>query len=541
MVFHYTIRGGPCLNEHSHITLESSDITCYVGKDKHENEYLIKYGWPGDVWFHVDSLSSAHVYFRVCSDTAPVKGIPIDNLPTDAVYDMMQIVKHNSISGCKLASTKIVYTAHSNLKKTFQMESGTVTFHDTKLCRYGRCDKDRQRVKELEKTKFERVDVDFFEEMKANERRIIERKKLEREEKRATTSNDNDDSMGIYDPITDDLRTSRIKATRQGDKESGLDFALDALKGVKFAAVPVSKGADDDDDGDESDTADDNTPDWIKDINSRLLEKSPDVQFLRERGYSSADASATIRSYGSLTKALRSLWQTGATPWPTADSAVSKEATEVRLEEKEVLQAIFGEDEGVEFSEDETAFDAVIPITSFEPPDRYESPPALLLEVYADDGIAPLYPHAPPVLALLGGGLSETLLKELTNRLRMETLQRIEDEPGEPQIFNLISFIAEEAEKVVEEEAAALEALRKQKLKEQQLEAESKRKEEAAMRKTEGKSTVHKNEQERREYAKEVIAKVGSRTAGTEEKKTTGGKRYNTGVSDQSLIDDLFK
>jgi hypothetical protein len=434
-----------------------------------------------------------------------------------------------------------VYTAHSNLKKTFQMESGTVTFHDTKLCRYGRCDKDRQRVKELEKTKFERVDVDFFEEMKANERRIIERKKLEREEKRATAASDNDDSIGIYDPITDDLRTSRIKATRQGDKESGLDFALDALKDVTFAAVPVSTGADDDDD-DASDTADDNSPDWIKDINSRLLEKSPDVQFLRERGYSSADASAAVRTYGSLTKALRSLWQTGATPWPTADSAVSEEATEVRLEEKEVLQAIFGEDEGVEFSEDETIFDAVIPITSFEPPDRYESPPALLLEVYADDGIAPLYPHAPPVLALLGGGLSEALLKELTNRLKAETLQRIEEEPGDPQIFNLINFIAEEAEKIVEEEATALEALRKQKLKEQQLEAASKRKEDAAKRKTEAKSAVHKNEQERREYAKEVIAKVGSRTVAgtTEETKKTGGKRYNTGVSDQSLIDDLF-
>lgn len=50
MVFNYTIRGGPCLNASSHITLSSSDITCYVGADKHENEFLIKYGWPGDIW-----------------------------------------------------------------------------------------------------------------------------------------------------------------------------------------------------------------------------------------------------------------------------------------------------------------------------------------------------------------------------------------------------------------------------------------------------------------------------------------------------------
>lgn len=37
----------------------------YKGKDKHENEILIQYSWPEDVWFHVDDLSSAHVYIRL--------------------------------------------------------------------------------------------------------------------------------------------------------------------------------------------------------------------------------------------------------------------------------------------------------------------------------------------------------------------------------------------------------------------------------------------------------------------------------------------
>lgn len=37
----------------------------YMGKDKHENEDLIRYGFPEDVWFHVDNLSSAHVYLRM--------------------------------------------------------------------------------------------------------------------------------------------------------------------------------------------------------------------------------------------------------------------------------------------------------------------------------------------------------------------------------------------------------------------------------------------------------------------------------------------
>ena len=36
-----------------------------MGRDKFENEELIKHMWPEDVWFHVDDLSSAHVYLRL--------------------------------------------------------------------------------------------------------------------------------------------------------------------------------------------------------------------------------------------------------------------------------------------------------------------------------------------------------------------------------------------------------------------------------------------------------------------------------------------
>lgn len=37
----------------------------FLLQDKYENEDLIKYGLPEDVWFHVDDLSSAHVYLRM--------------------------------------------------------------------------------------------------------------------------------------------------------------------------------------------------------------------------------------------------------------------------------------------------------------------------------------------------------------------------------------------------------------------------------------------------------------------------------------------
>ena len=41
-------------------------MVIYMGKDKFENEDLMKYAWPDtDIWFHVADLSSAHVYLRL--------------------------------------------------------------------------------------------------------------------------------------------------------------------------------------------------------------------------------------------------------------------------------------------------------------------------------------------------------------------------------------------------------------------------------------------------------------------------------------------
>ena len=52
MVFYFKVRP------------EAGDYTIFMGLDKFENEDLIKYGFPEDIWFHVDKMSSAHVYLR---------------------------------------------------------------------------------------------------------------------------------------------------------------------------------------------------------------------------------------------------------------------------------------------------------------------------------------------------------------------------------------------------------------------------------------------------------------------------------------------
>ncbi|KAG5307425.1 CCD25 protein, partial [Acromyrmex insinuator] len=101
-------------------------ITLFMGIDKFENEDLIKWGWPEDVWFHVDKYSSAHVYLRLRH------GQTIDDIPSTVLEDAAQLVKANSIEGNKMNDIDVVYTMWSNLKKTQGMEVGQVGFHKDK-------------------------------------------------------------------------------------------------------------------------------------------------------------------------------------------------------------------------------------------------------------------------------------------------------------------------------------------------------------------------------------------------------------------------
>ncbi|EHK21171.1 uncharacterized protein TRIVIDRAFT_51742 [Trichoderma virens Gv29-8] len=102
----------------------------YVGKDKFENEDLIKFGWEEDKCshygsqFHVDKLSSAHIYLRM------QPGQTWDNLPEELVMDLAQLTKANSIEGNKKDNITVIYTPWSNLKKDGSMDVGQVSFHD---------------------------------------------------------------------------------------------------------------------------------------------------------------------------------------------------------------------------------------------------------------------------------------------------------------------------------------------------------------------------------------------------------------------------
>ncbi|WWC89929.1 uncharacterized protein L201_004858 [Kwoniella dendrophila CBS 6074] len=129
----------------------SPPATLYMGRDKVENEELLKYGLPTDIWFHVDKLSSAHVYLRHTADQPYGEW---DKLPQALVMDMAQLVKANSIEGNKKDNITVIYTPFTNLKKSGDMAVGQVSFHSDKLVKRVHVpSRDNAIVNRLNKTK----------------------------------------------------------------------------------------------------------------------------------------------------------------------------------------------------------------------------------------------------------------------------------------------------------------------------------------------------------------------------------------------------
>jgi hypothetical protein len=158
-------------------------------------EELLKWGFPEDVWFHVDRMSSAHVYLR------RPQNMSMEEIPEDLIADCAQLVKANSIMGCKTNNITVVYTEFENLKKTQRMEVGQVGFHDDKRVLTVKVEKKLSEVvNRLNKTREERKpnlqeereERDRQEraerrkrddEMRQQEKEEIERKKKEAQER----------------------------------------------------------------------------------------------------------------------------------------------------------------------------------------------------------------------------------------------------------------------------------------------------------------------------------------------------------------------
>ncbi|KAI9804031.1 MAG: hypothetical protein M1833_000312 [Piccolia ochrophora] len=157
----------------------------YVGKDKVENEELIKYGLEEDsrlanigVQFHVDRLSSAHVYLRLN------EGDSWDAIPELLLQDCAQLTKANSIEGNKKDNQTIIYTPWSNLKKNGSMAVGQVSFHDPKrVKRVLVVQRENPIVNRLNKTKVEKF-PDLLQEKETRLKELRRRNQATMQERR---------------------------------------------------------------------------------------------------------------------------------------------------------------------------------------------------------------------------------------------------------------------------------------------------------------------------------------------------------------------
>jgi hypothetical protein len=68
--------------------------------------------------FHVDDLSSAHVYLRLKPDQR------LEDVSQETIDECAQLVKANSIEGCKKHEVYVIYTRWRNLHKTNDMQVG---------------------------------------------------------------------------------------------------------------------------------------------------------------------------------------------------------------------------------------------------------------------------------------------------------------------------------------------------------------------------------------------------------------------------------
>ncbi|KAF2747686.1 DUF814-domain-containing protein [Sporormia fimetaria CBS 119925] len=194
----------------------------YVGKDKVENEELIKYGFEEDVWFHVDKLSSAHIYLRL------PEGQDWENIDKELLIDCAQLTKANSIEGNKKDNITIIYTPWSNLHKDGSMAVGQVGFKDQrKVRRIHVPQRENPIVNRLNKTKVEKFpDLAMEKENRLKELRKKDRAAQQaRQKEEARIAKERKEKKYQKDHAYDDLfsEENMAQASNQDRDEDFLD------------------------------------------------------------------------------------------------------------------------------------------------------------------------------------------------------------------------------------------------------------------------------------------------------------------------------
>lgn len=450
----------------------------YMGKDKFENEGLIQWGWKSDLWFHVDNLSSAHVYLRVpleqamCGCEKARCGCIMQGIPDEVVEEMCQLVKANSIEGCKKASVTVVYTPHSNLHKDEEsMKTGAVGFHSTALRKLRLVEKDKGQVKRLEKTRreahpdlqkekmdFDRKVIAWKKQKRAAELAIKEANDPKRAEEAAKKARDDFLAAGGYhanahaEVEEDPLALRNRKRGGAGDAMSGLNNALASLSSSRSSGSKTRGKAAVEEPVDENTLFEGLMDQFSWELEAKLrADDNEDVKWLRERGYLAQVASeAWLEANGKKMKALAVLEPRDE--MAPGNHETMKDAAQQRAEEREALEAIFEDmarlDKG----------DSIrVPVTGFQ---AEPGAPPLQLEVHIDTQALSYPLGGLPLLAVVGGGLLESELLEVTKSLVAHAAANVS--MGQ-LVFELATVAGEKATQVAEARANKMDE-RKQEL-----------------------------------------------------------------------------
>ncbi|RLV96696.1 Coiled-coil domain-containing protein 25 [Spathaspora sp. JA1] len=164
---------------------DSEESVIYMGRDKIENDPLIKHSHPKNIWFHVDNYSSAHLYLQLTKEQIiNFKQFEQFVIEPQLLEQIAQLTKANSIKGNKLNNITVIYTPVENLISDGSMDIGTVTFKNRQLVkRIHVAKKENAIINKLNKTKTEVSTEQFIEQQQQLVRDLaLERKTRDREQ-----------------------------------------------------------------------------------------------------------------------------------------------------------------------------------------------------------------------------------------------------------------------------------------------------------------------------------------------------------------------
>lgn len=133
----------------------------YEGISAEENDWLAEYGWPEDILFHAETVSSSHIYLRTKTSVNKDDFRKIKdwkdfetylNVPEIVIKECLQLCKYNSIKGSKMDLCKVFITPWINVSKKGIKEEGTINVKPKYKLIFNVKEKKKLR-KQIEKTK----------------------------------------------------------------------------------------------------------------------------------------------------------------------------------------------------------------------------------------------------------------------------------------------------------------------------------------------------------------------------------------------------